>query len=193
MFKYLGNWILLTFVLIIFIFFVYLLSPLFYIFCWAAILAFFIYPIYKFVNLKFRNHKRISAIFVIVSFLLFIIIPFSLILLNLYSQTLSFLETLKPLTQKDLTEFIESLKKYPHIYPLISKILNQIQPYLPQIQERFVQFVSNLFQGGFKFLKDFVKFLFSFGFQLAFTLIALYYFLIDGEKFLNEIIALIPG
>ena len=191
--KDLGFWILLILVLIVIVFFIYLLSPLFYIFCWAAILAFFIYPVYRFINLKFRNHKRFSAIFVIVCLLLFIIIPISLILLNLYSQTLSFLETLKPLTQKDLTQFIESLKKYPHIYSLISKIFDRLQPSLPQIQERFVQFVSNLFQGGFKFLKDFVKFLFSFGFQLAFTLIALYYFLIDGEKFLNEIIHLIPG
>ncbi len=193
MFSYLGNWISLILVSLVLGLFVYLLSPLFYILCWSAILAFFIYPIYKFVNKKFKNHKRISAIFVIICFLIFIIVPLSLILLNLYSQTLTFLENLEPFTKKDLTSFINRLKNYPHLYALISKLINQIQLYLPQFQEKFAQFVSGLFQGGFGFLKNFIKFLFSFGFQLAFTLITLYYFLIDGEKFVNEILNLIPG
>uniref|UniRef100_A0A7V6CDQ8 AI-2E family transporter n=1 Tax=Thermodesulfobacterium geofontis TaxID=1295609 RepID=A0A7V6CDQ8_9BACT len=192
MVKYLGNWILLVLALIVLGLFIYLLRPLFYIICWAGIIAFFIYPVYKFVNLKLKNHRRISAILVIFCFLIFIIVPLSLVSLNFYSQTLSFLKSLEPLTKKDLTEIIESLKDYPYLYTLIYKIINQIQPYLPQLQEKFVQFISNLFQSGFVVLK-FVKSIFSFGFQLAFTLITLYYFLIDGEKAINEIVELIPG
>lgn len=193
MIKNLGDWILLVLALIILLSFLYLLTPLFSIICWAGILAFFIYPVYKFVNLKLKNHKRISAILVIICFAIFIIVPFSLVLLNFYSQALSFLESLEPLTQKDLMEFIESLKNYPHLYMLISKLMNQLHPYLPQLQEKFAQFISNLFQSGFGILKNFVKSIFSFGFQTAFTLIALYYFLIDGERVINEIIELIPG
>lgn len=192
-FKHLSNWILIVLAFIILLLFLYLLTPLFNIFCWAAILAFFIHPVYKFVYLKFKRKKRLSALFIIVCLLIFIIGPFSLILLNFYSQTVSFLESLEPITQKDLMEFIESLKNYPHLYELVSKIINQIQFYLPNFQEKIAQFITNLLQNGFEFLKNFIKFLFSFGFQMAFTLITLYYFLIDGEKFVNEVFNLIPG
>jgi predicted PurR-regulated permease PerM len=193
MFKYLDNWISLILVLIVLGLFVYLLSPLFYIFCWAAILAFFIYPLYKRINLKLKNHKRISAIVVIMGLLVFIIVPFGFVLFNFYSQISSFLKSLEPLTQKDLKEFIEDLKQYPHIYALVSKIIDQIQPYIPQIQEKVAQFISILLQSSLEYLKSFIKFLFSFAFQMAFTLITLYYLLVDGEKFVNETIKLIPG
>lgn len=191
--KKIENWVWLIFGIIIGGIFVYLISPLFYIFCWAFILAFFIYPVYKFVNSKFKNHKRLSAIFVITIFSLVVIIPLSIVILNLYSQILTFLKILEQFTQKDLTELIGNLKQYPRIYALVCKITEHLQPYLPQIQEKFSQLVSDLIQSGFKVFKNFVKFVFSFGFQLAFTLITLYYFLIDGEKFLEEIFFLIPG
>jgi predicted PurR-regulated permease PerM len=115
------------------------------------------------------------------------------ILINFYSQVISFLEKLEPITRQDFTDFFEKLKNYPKIYLLISKFLVQIQPYLPQIQEKLAQFISGLLQAGLSSFKNIVKYLFSFGFQLAFTLITLYYFLIDGEKFVKEIIGLIPG
>lgn len=193
MIKHLGEWILLVLALIILLSFVYLLTPLFNIICWAGILAFFIYPVYRFINLKLKNHKRISAILVITCFIIFIIGPFGLVLFNFYSQTLSFLESLEPLTQKDLMTIVESFKNYPRLYILISKIIAQLQPYLPQLQEKFAQFLSSLIQSGFEIFKNFIKFLFSFGFQTAFTLITLYYFLVDGEKVINEITELIPG
>lgn len=191
--KHLGNWILLALVLAILILFLYLLIPLFNIFCWAAILAFFIHPVYKFVYLKLKKQRRFSAVLVIIGLLIFVITPFSLIILNFYHQSISFLESLEPLTQEDLMKFIENLKNYPHLYGIVTKIVNQLQVYLPNLQEKLAQFITSLFQGGFGFFKNFIKFLFSFGFQLAFTLITLYYLLIDGEKLVREVFNLIPG
>jgi len=192
-FQNLGAWVLSILSSIIIILFLYLLSPLFYIFCWGAILAFFIYPIYSFVNKKFKYRRRFSAITVIVCFLIFIIGPLSLLLFNFYSQMLGFLENLQPLTQKDIEEFIKGLQNYPYLYNLISKILDQLNPYLPQLQDRLSQILSKVFQDTFTIFKNFIKFVVSFGFKLAFTLITLYYFLIDGEKTVKEITDLIPG
>ena len=188
-----GFYIILVLALVVIFSFVYLLTPLFYIICWAGILAFFIYPIYKFVKKKLKNRRRLSAILVLGCLLIFIIGPFLSILLNFYSQVISFLEKLEPITRQNFTDLFEKLKNYPKIYLLISKFFIQIQPYLPQIQEKLAQFISGLLQAGLSSFKNIVKYLFSFGFQLAFTLITLYYFLIDGEKFVKEIIGLIPG
>ncbi len=192
-FQGLGAWVLLVLSSIIIILFIYLLSPLFYIFCWGAILAFFIYPIYNHLNKKFKNKRRFSAILVLIGFLIFIISPLTLLFFNFYSQMLKFLENLQPITQKDIEKFIQGLQNYPYIYDLISKIIDQLEPYLPQLQERLIQLLSKIFQDSFTLFKNFIKFIISFGFKLAFTLITLYYFLIDGERAVKEIIKLIPG
>jgi predicted PurR-regulated permease PerM len=156
-------------------------------------LAFFIHPVYKLVYLKLKKQRRLSAILVIICFSIFVIVPFSLIILNFYHQSISFLESLEPFTQEDLIKSIENLKNYPHLYAIVSKIVNQLQVYLPNLQEKLAQFITSFFQSGLGFFKNFIRFLFSFGFQLAFTLITLYYFLIDGEKLVEEVLNLIPG
>ncbi|NPA39776.1 MAG: AI-2E family transporter [Thermodesulfobacteria bacterium] len=188
-----GFYIVLTLALIVLLSFFYLLTPFFYVICWAGILAFFIYPVYKFVMKKLKGKKRLSAFIVLGCFLLFLIGPFLSIVLNFYSQAVAFLEKLQPITKKDLTQFFLKLNQHPKLSMLFSKFTAQLQPYLPQIQAKFTQFVSGLLQAGISSFKNVVKFLASFGFQLAFTLITLYYFLIDGEKLVKEITSLIPG
>ena len=188
-----GFYIVLTIAVLILIGFIYLLSPFFYVICWAGILAFFIYPIYEFVRKKLKNRRRLAAFIVLGCFLLFLIGPFLSIVLNFYSQAIAFLQKLQPITKKDFTNLLIKLNTHPKISIFVSKFIKQLQPYLPQIQAKFAQFLSNLIQAGISSLKNIVKLLASFGFQLAFTLITLYYFLIDGEKFVKEIIGLIPG
>jgi len=188
-----GFYIVLTIAIIVLISFFYLLSPFFYVICWAGILAFFIYPVYDFVKKKLKNRRRLAALIVLACLLLFLLGPFLSIVLNFYSQAIAFLQKLQPITKKDLASFLVKLNKYPKISIFLTKLTKQLQPYLPQIQAKFTQFLSNLIQAGIASFKNVVKVLASFGFQLAFTLITLYYFLIDGEKFVKEIVGLIPG
>jgi len=172
--------------------FVYLLTPLFYIICWAGIIAFFVYPCYQKIYLKTKR-KNLSSFIVLFFLVLFVIGPLSVVLLNLYQQILSILDWLKPFTHQSIYEFIEKTKKYPKLYVLFTKILDQIQPYLPQIQEKLTQLISSIVQAGFLSITNLAKFLFSIGFQSAFTILTLHYFLIDGEKVIKEILYLIPG
>ncbi len=189
-----GFWIILVLSIFIIISFIYLLTPLFRIICWSGILAFFIYPAYKFVKIKFfKNYKSLSAIFVMILFIIFIIGPLSLILLNFYYQLFSFLQNLQPMTEKDFSQYLEQLKNHPKIYLIISKFLSQIHIYLPQLQDKLAEFLSNLIQTGVQSLKNVIQIIVSFGFQLAFTLITLYYFLVDGDRIVKEILDLIPG
>ncbi len=185
-------WIILSISLIVFFLFLYLLSPFFYVFCWSAILAFFIYPVYKFVNRKLKNKRRSSAILVLSGFICFVLIPLGLISVHFYHQITSFYNTLQPLFNKNPDEIFESLKNYPVVSFFVSKFSVYIKPYLPQIQERLSHFISGLVQLGFGYLGNLIKKAFSIGFQLAFTLITLYYFLIDGEKIVKIFKDLIP-
>ena len=172
--------------------FVYLLSPLFSIICWAGIIAFFIYPCYQKIYQKLKR-KNLSSFIVLFFLILFVIGPFSAILFNLYQQILSILDWVKPVANQSLYDFVEQLKKYPKIYAFFTKLLYYLQPYLPQIQEKIAQAISSILQAGVFSITNLAKFLFSFGFQLAFTILTLHYFLIDGEKVIQEIVSLIPG
>ncbi len=191
-FQSFSFWILLSLSIVIILLFLYLLSPLFYVICWAGILAFFVSPVYKYINKRLNGKKRLSAIIVFAGVIFFIILPLALIALHFYSQVSSLLEAIQPVSQKNIVDFLHKFQKHPKIYALISKFSTQLQPFLPEIQREFTQFVSNLVQFGFAFLKTFIKRAFTFSLQLAFTLITFYYFLIDGEKILNTIKELIP-
>jgi predicted PurR-regulated permease PerM len=192
LFQTFSFWIVLSLSIVIILLFLYLLSPLFYIICWAGILAFFVSPVYKYINQRLNRRKRLSAVIVFSGVIFFIILPLALIGIHLYSQVSALLETIQPLSQKNILQFLNKLQKHPKIYALFSKFSTQLQPFLPEIQREFTQFLSNLVQLGFTFLKTFIKRAFSFSLQLAFTLITFYYFLVDGEKILNTIKDLIP-
>ncbi len=187
-------WIILVLSIFIISSFLYLLTPLFRIICWAGILAFFIYPAYNFVRIKiFKKYKSLSAIFVIFLFIIFIVGPLSLILINFYYQLFSFLQKLQPITKKDLTQYLNYFKSHPKIYLIISKFLSQVHIYLPQLQSKLTEFISKIIQTGLQSLKNVIQIIVSFGFQLGFTLITLYYFLVDGDKIVKNILELIPG
>lgn len=191
-YRKLGNYVVLTLSVVVVLSFLYILSPLFYIICWAGIIAFFIYPVYRWLNLRIK-HKRISSLCVILILVLLVIGPLLGISVTFYSQVISILEALRPIFEKTPHEFIEGFKRYPRIYELLLRLLEIFNPYLPQVQERVAQFLTHLIQAGFFSITNIFRFFFSFGFQLAFTLITLYYFLVDGERVVNEIKNLIPG
>lgn len=191
-YRKLGIFIIFSLSLFVVLSFLYILSPLFYIICWAGIIAFFIYPIYRWIDFKIK-HKRVSSFLLLMILVLLIIGPLLGILVTFYYQVFTILEAIKPMFEKTPYEFLEGFKKYPKIYELLHKVLEIFSPYLPQIQEKLTQFLTHLIQAGFLSITNLFKFFFSLGFQLAFTLITLYYFLVDGEKAVNEVKNLIPG
>ncbi len=182
----------LFFAIFVFFLFLYTLSPFFDVLAWASILSFFIYPVYKKINAKVKK-RRISAILVLLGFVCFILLPLGLISLQFYQQFLSLVETLKPLFNKDISEIFEVLKHHKATSFVFSKFYSQISPFLPLIQEKFSSLISSLFQFSFSFFGDFLRKTASIGFKLAFTLITLYYFLIDGEKIFSTVKELIPA
>jgi len=182
----------LFFALFILFLVLYILSPFFDVLAWAAILSFFMYPIYKKIYNRIKK-RRISAIIVLLGFVCFILFPLGLISLRFYQQFLSFLEALRPFFSKDISEISALIKHHKTISFVFSKFYTQIAPFLPFIKEKLSSFLSSLFQFGFTFFGDFLRKTASIGFKLAFTLITLYYFLIDGEKIFTAVRELIPA
>jgi len=182
----------LFFALFILFLFLYTLSPFFDVLAWAAILSFFAYPVYKKINARLRR-RRISAIVVLLGFVCFILLPLGLISLQFYQQFLALIEALKPLFNKDLSEIFEVLKHHKATSFVFSKVYSQLAPFIPLIQEKFSSLISSIFQFSFSFFGDFLRKTASISFKLAFTLITLYYFLIDGEKIFNTVKELIPA
>lgn len=176
--------IVLFFSLSIIFLFIYTLSPLFNIICWAAILSFYLYPVYKFFNKKLKNRKIISAIITIFGFICFIIFPFIFITFIFYHQVSVILTYLTPFLHKDFSFLLQELQKRPFLYDIYKEIYFFFEPIWNKIETKVADALSELIRYGINLLTNLFKKSVLFGFQLVLTILALFYFLIDGEKFI---------
>ncbi|MGC8872049.1 MAG: AI-2E family transporter [Caldimicrobium sp.] len=178
----------LTLSIIILLAFIYLLKPFFGVIFWAGILSFFMYPLFKKINRLLRYHKSISALFTILIFVLFILIPSILFFLLLYTQLQNVIFNLNLSFFEKLFLIFSNLKNkliFSHIYPYI-------EPYIQNLQNQLPQHISNLIQYIVHSLGNIFITTFGTIFNMVLTLFTLFYFLIDGEKILNITKELLP-
>lgn len=156
---------------------------------WAAILAFYLYPIFKKINSLLKNHRSISALITLFVFILFILTPISLFSILLYSQVQNLITNFN-ISILDKVFFILSKIKekllfsyiYPYIGPSLENIKNQLPQYVSNLMEHFVQSLGNIFVATMESVL-----------KIIFTLFTLYYFLAEGDTIVNVIKELIPS
>lgn len=179
-------------IFIIFLF-IYTLSPFFNILCWAAILSFYLYPVYKFLNKKIKDKKLISAILTIFGFICFIIFPLTFVTFTFYYQVSAILTYLAPLLKKDFSSILQEFQNYPFLYNIFNKIYLFFEPVWGKIETKITDALSELIRYGINLITNLFRRSAIFSFQLVFTILALFYFLIDGERFICIIKNLFPG
>jgi predicted PurR-regulated permease PerM len=172
--------------LIVTIAFFYIMKPFIYALFWAVVLAGLFMPVYKKVEKKLHR-PTVSAAIVLVLICLIFILP------------LVFIASLLLKESMDIYQGISNGNSQINVY--IQKLTELIKhnPYKDSLNLDDAAFAENIMDlsksvAGYFFsnLKSFTQNMLQFIAQLGVMLYALFYFIRDGEKFLETILRLLP-
>lgn len=168
--------------------FIYLISPFIMVIFWSALLAFLLYPLYRKIRQALKNRSTLSALITIVIFVLFVLVPLSFLGVQFYLQLEGLIQRLDEETIKSLIDQITALRDkflfssfYPHVEPYLKELQKQLPTSVSKIAERVFHVLSGMIATGLGFIL-----------KLAFTLFALFYFLVDGERIIRALKELLP-
>jgi predicted PurR-regulated permease PerM len=172
--------------LIVTIAFFYIMKPFIYAVFWAIILAGLFTPVYKKVEKKL-NSPTASATIVLILICLISILPFVFIVSLLLKESMDIYQGLS----NDNSQINVSIQK---LMQLIKH-----NPYTDSLHlddaaftEKVTQLSKDVAGYIFENLKNYTQNTLQFIVQLGVMLYALFYFIRDGEKFLNSILRLLP-
>ena len=173
------NIIFFTVLALVTLLFLYLLKPFFFPIFWAAVIAGIFNPVFKRVNGKL-NRPTLSATVVLVMVILIIILPGGMIGTLLFSESMQMYDTLNTdgdQIGKSIKTIMEAVKSNPYV----SK-LRMDEAFLTDKFSEIVKSVSNFI---FVHLKDLTQNTLLFIVQFAVMLYTLFFFIRDGERFLE--------
>jgi len=176
-----AEWILLV-LLIIFGFFSFLiLKPYLSYIIFAIILIFFTYPLYKKIQIKLRN-KSLSAIILIISMLLIVIVPSFYISTTLLSQTRDVLQSLGSVELEKLKNFEERISSTVGIKLNVAEKISEAVTDLSTTAVSYI--VGNIPKVTKAVANIFIGFTI-----MVFTMFYLY---VDGDRIVSRLKELIP-
>jgi len=178
--------IFLALVLIVTVAFLYLMKPFIYAVFWAVILAGLLMPVYKKVEKKLHT-PTLSATIVLVSICLMFILPFVFLVSMLLKESVDIYQGMSDNNSQVnvyIQKFVELVKHNPY-----SDSLHLDDAALT---EKISQLSKSVAGYVLVTLKSFTENTLQFFVQLGVMLYALFYFVRDGEKFLNAILRLLP-
>lgn len=164
----------------------FIMKPFIYALLWAAILAGLFMPVYTRVERKLHR-PTLSATIVVVLICLIFILPFGFIISLLLKQSM------------DLYQGLTTDNSQVNVYVQKLMDLAKHNPYTDSLQlddDALTAKITELSKGVagyfFESLKNFTQNTLHFIVQLGVMIYALFYFIRDGQKFLREILKLLP-
>jgi predicted PurR-regulated permease PerM len=166
--------------------FLYLLKPLFFSVFWAAVIASIFSPLYKRLNDKWA-HPNINTVIVLLTIAVIIILPAIFIgslLIGESLQIYDLLNTDSSYIEKIIQGVVGAIKEHPYINKLHineSFLTGKVAEIMKSITNYIFVGLTNLTQNSLAFL---IKF--------AVMFYALFFFVRDGEKFIERAMCLFP-
>ncbi len=172
--------------LIVTVAFFYLIKPFIYAVFWAVILAGLFMPVYKNIEKNMRR-PTLSATIVLVLICLIFILPFVFIFSLLLKESMDIYQGMSdensPINVY-VQKFAELIKHNPYT--------DSLHLDDAALTEKISQLSKSVAGYIFDTLKSFTQNTLQFIVQLGVMLYALFYFIRDGEKFLDSILRLLP-
>lgn len=175
--------VLLVLALITGVLFFQILAPFLFALFWACVLAGIFYPIYKKINERINNDSASSFIVVIIVSLI-VILPLGIVSGIVISEAVSFYNVINnPETIIMIKNLIGQIVSHPKLQNIVADI---------EIEKEFANISSMSASFIFSQLKLLTQNTTIFIINIFVMLYALFYFLIDGKKFLFYISRLLP-
>lgn len=174
------NVLFLTALTLVTLLFLYLLKPFFFPLFWAAVITGIFRPLYKRLNGKLHRPGLSSAV-VIVIISLILILPGSIIGSLLFSESMQIYDSFNMNDTGEIEKQIAAITGAMKSNPLVNKLhINETM-----LTEKFTEVARSISNYIFINLKDLTQNTFLFVVQFAVMLYTLFFFLRDGDKFLE--------
>ncbi|WP_369048757.1 AI-2E family transporter [Tenacibaculum sp. UWU-22] len=148
----------------------------------AVIFSGLLSPVYKWVLKGCKKRKALASAITIVLFVLLIVVPFFLILVEIINQASFVSKQIFPFIKEQISTFSFQEIKLPTWLPFS----NQLEPYTGEIFTKISQFLGGVSNIVVKMLTNFTQGTFVFFLNAFVMLYAMYYFLISGNNILNK-------
>jgi len=153
----------------------------------AAIFSAMLHPLYIRLHRILRGRRVLACILCLLAFMVLVFLPFLAFVGIVTAEALKVSTSVAPWLEEQLThppEFEEFIAKYPWMADL--------EPYSQTILAKSGEVVSSLGNFLFERLSATTLGTISFLFHLFVMLYAMFFFVMDGEKFLRKILYLMP-
>jgi predicted PurR-regulated permease PerM len=166
--------------------FLYLLRPFFFPIFWAVVIAGIFQPLYRRINRRLRS-PNLSTVLIFLFIALLILLPLGTVGKLVFTESLQIYETLKPGTRGIDTNFqriIGAIADNP-----LAENLHIDKVFLSEKAAEIVRSIANYI---FVNLKELTQNTLGLLVMLAIMLYTLFFFIRDGDKFLQSAIRLFP-
>jgi predicted PurR-regulated permease PerM len=170
-----------------------ILSPFLSSIIWAILLAIIFYPLFQKLQHLLKKRDFLSALIMTLLVLIIIVLPFALLMASLANEVVDTYHRVEEMIKTgQLQAYLESLKQIPLLEWILTRLgerfdLSQMDP-LPLLLKNLKQISTFIFNQSTALLKGFSTFMIGF----FFTLLSLYYFFKDGNRFFNGLKEMIP-
>ncbi|GLR18966.1 AI-2E family transporter [Portibacter lacus] len=154
----------------------------------AAIISGLLYPFYKWVLRKLKGRSSLASIIVLSLVLLVIIIPSIFMISLIVNEAIYVSEEFGPLVQEQLKNSASPDHRLPNWLPFS----NELEPYKVQLFEKVSELAGRAGNILVSNLTALTQGTFVFFLNLFILLYALYYFLIKGEKLVEQTFDYVP-
>ncbi len=185
--KNLPKVVLLCLVLLVSLLFMRMISQFLMAIFMAGLLSAIIFPIHNFLCEKFNGRRNIAAVVTVLSLILLILLPFSILLTMVISQAVDISQSVTPWVQTFIdqptiiTTYLENLPFYEEIEPYKEIFLRKVGSMVGSVSSLFINSFSSLTQGTFEAI-----------FSVVIMLYVMFYFLNMGHILLNKILYFLP-
>ena len=164
----------------------FIMKPFIYAILWAVILAGLFMPVYKKVEKKLHR-PSLSATIVLILICLIFILPFGFIISLLLKESMDIYQGLTT-DNSQVNAYVQKLLELIKHNPYTDSLQLDDDALTGKIMELSKGIAGYFFES----LKSFTQNTLQFIVQLGVMIYALFYFIRDGEKFLDSILALLP-
>jgi len=170
-----------------------ILSPFLSSIIWAILLAMVFYPLFLKLQRFLKKKEVLAAIIMTLFVLIVIVLPFSLLLASLAGEVVDVYHLVEKMIKTgQLQDYLERTKEIPFLKWIFIRLslhsdFSQMDPF-PLLLKNLQKISTFIFNQTTTLLKGFSTFIAGF----FFTLLSLYYFFKDGNRFFGRLKEIVP-